>query len=41
MALPNRELERRNMIWGLALFGIFLVILLGSVGVAFVYLALD
>ena len=39
--MNEHELARKNMILGLALFGIFIVILLGSVGVAFVYLALD
>jgi hypothetical protein len=35
------ELERKNMLWGLALFGLFLVLLGGTVAVAFIYLALD
>ncbi len=35
------ELARKNVLWGLALFGVFLILLLGTVGVAFVYLALD
>ena len=35
------ELERRNLILGWALFGIFLVLFAGTVGVAFLYLALD
>ncbi len=29
------------MVWGLALLGVFLVLLAGTVAVAFVYLALD
>ena len=37
----NPELERKNLIWGLALFGLFLVLLAGTVAVAFIYLALD
>jgi hypothetical protein len=35
------DLERKNMVWGLALFALFLVLLGGTVAVAFVYLALD
>jgi hypothetical protein len=35
------ELERKNLLWGLALFGLFLVLLGGTVAVAFIYLALD
>ena len=35
------EIERRNMIWGWTLFAIFLVLLAGTVGVVFIYLALD
>jgi hypothetical protein len=35
------ELERRNLILGWALFGVFLLLLAGTVGVAFLYLALD
>jgi hypothetical protein len=41
MAAPERELERRNLIWGLALLGFFVLLFAGSVAVAFVYLALD
>jgi len=37
----DRDLERKNLRWGLALFGVFLVLLAGTVAVAFVYLALD
>jgi hypothetical protein len=37
----NRELERKNLRWGLALFALFLVLLAGTVAVAFIYLALD
>ena len=32
------ELERKNLRWGWALFGLFLVLFAGTVGVAFVYL---
>ena len=35
------ELERRNMILGWTLFGIFLVLFLGTVGIAYLYLYLD
>jgi hypothetical protein len=35
------KLERKNLRWGLALFGLFLVLLAGTVAVAFIYLALD
>ena len=35
------ELARRNMLFGLALFGVFLLLFLGTVVVALVYLALD
>jgi len=39
--MSNAELERKNLIWGLALFGLFLVLLGVTVAIAFVYLALD
>jgi hypothetical protein len=35
------DLERGNLRWGLALFGLFLVLLALTVAVAFIYLALD
>ena len=35
------DLERKNLIWGLALFALSLVLLGGTIAVAFVYLALD
>ena len=35
------ELERRNMILGWTLFGVFVVLFAGTIGVAFLYLALD
>jgi hypothetical protein len=35
------DLERKNLIWGLGLFGLALVLLAGTVLVAFIYLALD
>jgi hypothetical protein len=38
---PTRELERKNMILGWALFGLFVLLFAGTVGVALLYLALD
>jgi hypothetical protein len=35
------EFERANMRWGLALFGLFLVLLGLTFGIAYIYLALD
>jgi hypothetical protein len=35
------ELERKNLVLGWALFAIFLVLFAGTVGIAFLYLALD
>jgi len=37
----EREIAHRNMLWGWALFGLFLVLFGGTVGIAFVYLWLD
>jgi hypothetical protein len=39
--IANRELARKNMLWGWALFGLFWLLFLGTVGVALVYLWLD
>jgi hypothetical protein len=39
--MQHPDLERKNLIWGLALFGLTLVLLAGTVAVAFIYLALD
>jgi hypothetical protein len=39
--MSDDELARKNLIWGLALFGLFLVLLGLTVVIAFVYLALD
>jgi hypothetical protein len=39
--IAQRELARRNMQWGWALFGLFVMLFGGTVGVAFVYLWLD
>ena len=38
---PELELARRNVMWGLALFGIFLLLAAGTIAVAFIYLAAD
>ena len=35
------ELERRNLRLGWALFGVFVLLFAGTVGVALLYLALD
>jgi hypothetical protein len=35
------ELERRNLILGWALFAVFLTLFVGTIGIAFLYLALD
>lgn len=35
------ELARKNMLWGWALFGLFVLLFGGTVGVALVYLWLD
>jgi hypothetical protein len=35
------ELARRNNLWGLALFGLFMLLFAGTVVVGLVYLALD
>jgi hypothetical protein len=35
------ELERKNLLLGWALFAIFVLLFAGTVGVAFLYLALD
>ena len=39
--MNNAELERKNLNWGLALFGLFLLLLGLTVVIALVYLALD
>ncbi|MDX6451212.1 MAG: hypothetical protein QOH16_1261 [Gaiellaceae bacterium] len=39
--IAERELARKNMLWGWALFGLFCVLFGGTVGVALVYLWLD
>jgi hypothetical protein len=35
------ELERKNLVLGWVLFGIFVLLFAGTVAVAFLYLALD
>ncbi len=35
------ELERKNLVLGWLLFGVFVVLFAGTVGIAFLYLALD
>ena len=35
------ELERKNIVLGWALFGIFVLLFAGTIGIAFLYLALD
>jgi hypothetical protein len=35
------ELERKNILFGWALFGLFLLLFAGTVGIAFIYLWLD
>jgi len=35
------ELERKNIRLGLLLFGVFALLFAGTIGVAFLYLALD
>jgi hypothetical protein len=39
--MTGPELERKNMILGLALFGLFLVLFGATVVIALIYLALD
>ena len=39
--MTDPELERKNMILGLALFGLFLVLFGATVVIALIYLALD
>jgi hypothetical protein len=39
--IAERALARKNMLWGWALFGLFVVLFGGTAGVALVYLWLD
>ena len=38
---PEAALARKNLVFGLVLFGIFLLLFLGTVIVALIYLAVD
>ncbi len=38
---PEAELARKNLVFGLVLFGVFLLLFAGTVVVALIYLALD
>ena len=38
---PDAELARKNNLWGWALFGLFVLLFFGTIGLALVYLALD
>jgi hypothetical protein len=35
------EIERRNLLWGWGLFVLFVLLALGTLAVAFIYLAVD
>ncbi len=35
------EIQRKNLLWGWSLFVLFLVLLGGTVAIAFIYLAVD
>ncbi len=37
----DRETARKNLVFGLALFGLFLVLFAGTIVVALIYLAVD
>jgi hypothetical protein len=39
--MSDSEQERKNLLWGLALFGLFIVLLGLTVAIAYLYLALD
>jgi hypothetical protein len=41
MTEVDRELARRNTVLGWILFGVFVVLFVGTVGAALLYLALD
>jgi hypothetical protein len=38
---PEAALARKNLVFGLALFGVFMLLFAGTVIVALIYLALD
>ena len=37
MEHTDRKLARKNLLWGLALFGLFLLLFAGSIAVALLY----
>ena len=39
--VSDADVARKNMLWGWALFGLFVVLFGGTVAVAFIYLWLD
>jgi hypothetical protein len=39
--MSARDDERKNLLWGLGLFGLFIVLLGLTVAIAYLYLALD
>jgi hypothetical protein len=39
--IADREIARKNIVWGWALFGLFVLLFGGTVGIALVYLWLD
>ena len=39
--MSEPDSERTNLLWGLGLFGLFLVLLGLTVAIAYIYLALD
>jgi hypothetical protein len=39
--MNEHESERKNLLWGLGLFGLFPVLLGLTVAIAYIYLALD
>ena len=39
--VSDADVARKNMLWGWALFGVFVVLFGGTVAVAFIYLWLD
>ena len=40
-AVRERQLAQKNMVWGWALFGLFIALFAGTVLIAFAYLWLD
>jgi hypothetical protein len=39
--VSEHEVERKNLLWGLGLFGLFIALLGLTVAIAYIYLALD